>query len=143
MSNEEAKEFVSAGLLRRRIIREEREQALEDQARQLRLTINDNHTARTLTEAQRKELAKAEAQKRREARAVALAQERAREDAATLAVQRYVMACIGTVLVAMLTPFPWWAAAALALGLAVFPVAYIFRLYFLKQETSYGKDFHR
>lgn len=130
MSNEEARRVVQTGLDKLKIERKEREAALEDQARQLRLTINDNHTARTLTEAQRKELAKVEAQKRREARAAALAQEQAREDAATLAVQRYMMACIGTMLMAMLTPFPWWASATLIAGLAVFPAAYIIRLYF-------------
>lgn len=132
MSNEITRENVQAILDRNVANRNQREAALEDQARQLRLTINDNHTARTLTEAQRKELAKAEAQKRREARAAAQAQDKAREDAATLAVQRYAMACIGTVAMAMLTPFPWWASVALMAGLAVFPVAYIIRLYFLK-----------
>lgn len=130
MSDEITRENVQAILDRNVAKRQEREAALEDQARQLRLTINDNHTARTLTEAQRKELVKVEAQKRREARAAALAQEQAREDAATLAVQRYMMACIGTMLMAMLTPFPWWASAALIAGLAVFPAAYIYRLYF-------------
>lgn len=121
MSNEEAKEFVSAGLLRRRIIREEREQALEDQARQLRLTINDNHTARTKTDAQRKAEIRAERLARAKAR-------REKENAAVLAVQYYIRACIGIFLVTILTPFPWWAAITLIAGLAVFPVAHIVRL---------------
>lgn len=129
MNNEDAKHIVSEGLERRRTARNAREAMLEDQARQLRLTINDNHTTRSLTDAQRKALALEAARKRREARAANLALEQAREEAATLAVRRYGMVCMGILLATVLTPLPWWAAAALAVGVAAFPVAYIIRLY--------------
>jgi glutamyl-tRNA reductase len=129
VNNEDAKRIVSEGLERRRTDRNAREAMLEDQARQLRLTINDNHTTRTLTDAQRKALAMEQARKRREARAANLAMEQAREESATLAVRRYGMACMGILLSAVLTPIPWWAAVALAAGLTAFPVAHIIRLY--------------
>ena len=121
MSSSEARQIVQNGLDRLKVIRNEREAVLEDQARQLRRTINDNHTARTMTDAQRLKKAKAERKARVKAR-------RDKENAAILAVQYYARVCIGVVLVTLLTPFPWWAAIALTAGLAVFPAAYIYRL---------------
>lgn len=47
----------------------------------------------------------------------------------TMAVRKYVYACVGNLLLVGFTSFPWWAALALTLGLAVFPAAYIYRLY--------------
>lgn len=121
MSSSEARQIVQNGLDRLKVMRNEREAALEDQARRLRLTINDNHNARTMTDAQRLEKAKAERKARAKAR-------RDKENAAILAVQYYGRVCIGVVLVTLLTPFPWWSAIALTAGLAVFPAAYIYRL---------------
>lgn len=59
------------------------------------------------------------------------AQRKARElnEKATQAVRKYVYACVGILLLVGFTSFPWWAAVALTLGLAVFPAAYIYRLY--------------
>lgn len=51
------------------------------------------------------------------------------EEKGTMAVRRYVYACVGNLLLVGFTSFPWWAAVALTLGLAVFPAAYIYRLY--------------
>lgn len=121
MSSNEAKRIVSEGLQQRRIERNQREAALEDQARKLRLTINDNHTARNVTEAQKMEAVKVERKNRQKAR-------REKENSAILATHYYIRACTGIVLAALLTPLPWWAAAALIVGGAVFPIAHILRL---------------
>lgn len=121
MSSNEAKRIVSEGLEQRRIERNQREAALEDQERKLRLTINDNHTARTMTDTQKIEAVKKESKARKKAR-------QKKKNAAILSVQYYVRACIGIILSTLLTPFPWWAAAALIVGCAVFPIAHILRL---------------
>ena len=52
MSADEARNIVTAGLERRKAYREQMDAALEDQARQLRLTISGNHATRTMTEIQ-------------------------------------------------------------------------------------------
>lgn len=121
MSSNEAKRIISEGLEQRRIERNQREAALEDQARNLRLTINDNHTARNVTEALKMEAVKVERKNRQKAR-------REKENSAILATHYYIRACTGIVLAALLTPLPWWAAAALIVGGAVFPIAHILRL---------------
>ena len=115
------KEIVQAGLDRRKMEQRKREAALEGQARQLRLTINDNHAARTMTDAQRLEAAKAERMARAKARCD-------KENASIEAVHMYVKGCFAICLITLLTPFPWWAAIALIAGTAVFPVARIYRL---------------
>lgn len=71
------------------------------------------------------ELKKIRAAQRQEAQRKA----RELEYKGTMAVRKYVYACVGNLLLVGFTSFPWWAAVALALGLAVFPVAYIYRLY--------------
>lgn len=130
MSSEEAKNIVSAGLERRRIARTEQEEELEAQARQLRITINDNHTTRTMTERQKREAAMAEHEKKAAARREARAAEVAREMAAEKAIRYYGLACLVILLLCALTRLPVWGAITLAVGLAVFPVVYILRLYF-------------
>ena len=62
-------------------------------------------------------------------REAARAKDREREEKGTQAVRLYVYSCVGNLLLVGFTSFPWWAAIALALGLAVFPVVYIYRLY--------------
>lgn len=71
------------------------------------------------------ELKKIRAAQRQEAQRKA----RELEEKGTMAVRKYVYACVGILLLVGFTSFPGWAAVALALGLAVFPVAYIYRLY--------------
>lgn len=66
---------------------------------------------------------------RRSEREAARAKDREREEKGTQAVRLYVHSCVGNLLLVGFTSFPWWAAIALALGLAVFPVVYIYRLY--------------
>lgn len=129
MSSEEAKNIVSAGLERRRIARTKQEAELEAQARQLRITINDNHATRTMTEKQKAEAAIAEREKRAAARREARAAEAAREFAAEKAVRYYGLACLIILLLCALTKLPVWAAITLAVGIAVFPAVYILRLY--------------
>ena len=55
MSNEEARQIVEDGLAQRKIQRQQREAELENQERLLRVTINDNHLVKTITEAQKQE----------------------------------------------------------------------------------------
>lgn len=66
---------------------------------------------------------------RRAEREAAKAKDREREEKGTQAVRLYVYSCVGNLLLVGFTSFPWWAAVALTLGLAVFPVVYIYRLY--------------
>lgn len=129
MSNNEARQIVQDGLDRRREDRRNREAALEEDARLLRQTISGNHATRTMSEIQKRAQAEAAAKRRREAKLAARAKARALEAAATTATRRYVIACSAVVLVTLLTPFPWYGAMALIPGLAVFPMAYIYRLY--------------
>lgn len=121
MNSNEAKRIVSEGLEQRRIERNQRESALDDQERKLRLTINNNHTARTMTDTQKIE----KVMKEHKARVRASQKKKA---SAILSVQYYVRACIGIFLATLLTPIPWWAAVTLVVGCAVFPTAHIIRL---------------
>lgn len=134
MSNEITRENVQAFLDSNAVTL--KEEALESQARQLRLTINGNHTARTLTEAQKKALAAEESRKRRAARMEARAKAQARENAAVEATRQYIKICAIILLATALTPFPWWGFLALTAGLAVFPTVYIFRLYYPMEGRS-------
>lgn len=113
-----------------------KEAALEDQARQLRLTINGNHASRTMTEAQKRIQAVELEKQRRAAKKEARAKAQALVDAATLAVRRYIIACGGVILATALTPFPWYGAMALIPGLAAFTMAYIYRLYVPLEEVK-------
>ena len=133
MSSNEAKQIVQNGLERRKA---ERDAAAEE----ARLDIYEQEQIRfcnaNYADAKMKRDAEQKAQKsfqeraaRREAMAKAQAQEAAREDAATAAVQYYGVGCLVILLVAAVTKLPFWAAIALIAGLAVFPIAYIFRLY--------------
>lgn len=134
MSNEERKRIVSDGLARRR---EERQQA-EKEARleeyeQDMIEACNIHCADAKQQRQLEETGRINrqiAQNRKEARAQAKAQEAKREENAMDAIRAYIYVCIGTVLAASWTPLPWYGAVALAAGLAVFPAAYIFRLYY-------------
>ena len=134
MSSDEAKRYVSAGLERRKFARQEaeRESRLEQYEQDMIETCNkscaDAKEQRRLDDAGR--LTKEQAQARKAARAEAKAKEQAREEAAARAAKYYAIACMVILLATAWTPLPLWAAVTLALGLAVFPAAYIFRLYF-------------
>lgn len=59
-----------------------------------------------------------------------------REYKSSEAIKRYILVCLATLCFAAFSPFPVWAAAAFCLGGAVFPAAYIFRLYFPIENES-------
>lgn len=134
MDNIEAKRLVELGLEHRRAEREEAEKdAFLDAYEQQQIQCCNTNFAtakmkREAEEATRRKIA--EAAERQKARAAELAKEMARENAAMAAWRYYGAACIALLLLTALTRMPLWAAITLALGLAVFPAAYIFRLYY-------------
>lgn len=136
MSTEEARSIVAAGLERRREDRVRRDAALEDQARQLRMTINDNHNFRTLSEEQRMALEAENIQKRRAERAKAKADQVIRDMKAEEAVRKYGLTCLLILLMTAVFRLNVLVAIALTLGLAVFPAAYIYRLYVPFEEVK-------
>lgn len=136
MSTEEARNIVAAGLERRKEDRARRDAALEDQARQLRMTINDNHNFRTLSEEQRKALKAENIQKRRAERAKAKADQVIRDMKAEEAVRKYGAAFLLILLMTAVFRLNVLVAIALTLGLAVFPAAYIYRLYVPLEEVK-------
>lgn len=136
MSNEEARQIVEGGLEQRRIQRQKRAEELEDQARLLRITINDNHLVKAINEERNKQLKIEEDRKRREARARERAESVIRDQKASDACNSYLMACLLIMLVSAVTRLNFFVALALILGLAVFPAAYIFRLYYPIKEVK-------
>lgn len=133
MSNE-ARQIVQAGLDRRKADRETaaREARLE-RYEQDQIRCCNEHSAnakvlRLMDETGRMQREQYEAI--RAARQQALALELAREQAATDAVKKYITACLAIFTLTIFTHLPVWAAFTTIMGLAVFPVCYIFRLYF-------------
>lgn len=129
MSNEEARQIVADGLERRKEQQFQKEAEMDRQERVLRLTINGNHTQKTMTEIQRFELQKAEAIRKIQAREKERAARVARDNAAEEAVNKYGIACLAILLVSAVTRLNIFVMISLVLGLAVFPAAYIYRLY--------------
>lgn len=66
----------------------------------------------------------------------AMREDREREYKSSEAIKRYILACLATLCVSAFTPFPVWGAVTFCLGGAVFPAAYIFRLYFPIENES-------
>lgn len=130
MSNNEARRIVEAGLEQRKQDRVRREAALEDQARQLRQTISGNHAQKTMTEIQRKAMEEEAARNRKAERAKAKAEMVIKDMKAEDACRKYGMVVLLIILLTALFRMNVFFAMALALGLAVFPAAYIFRLYY-------------
>ena len=125
MSSNEARQVVQSGLERRRAEKLRREQELDRQERKLRIIINENHAAKSMSPQQKQEAVRLRREVYRQAREL----ERAMEQAAMSAVKRYAWACGIIALVALMTPLPWWYAGVLVMGLGVFPMGYIWRLY--------------
>lgn len=134
MSSEEARQIVADGLERRK--EEQRDVELERQERILRIKINKNHTIQTYSEAQKKELEKEKARQRREANRKAREDRASRDMAAEMCVNNYGIACLVILLVSAITRLNFFVMIALVLGLAVFPVAKIYRLYVLMEELK-------
>lgn len=124
MNTEEARKYVEAGLMQRSIARQEQEEKL-DHFEQEMISFCNRHSAdskQTRTETQTRENRKAMKAAKREAM-------RKRDEAAEMACTKYGYACIAILLLCAWTPLPFYAAAALIAGLAVFPVVYIIKLY--------------
>ena len=143
MNGQEARQIVEAGLKQKRIQREKRAAELENQERILRLTINDNHRARTIEDAWKNQKRMEADRKKQEDRAkkrAAWAKERAervvREQKAVKACNNYLITCLVIWLASMVTRLNIFVAIALILGLAPFPAAYIFRLYYPIEEVK-------
>ena len=66
----------------------------------------------------------------------AMREDMEREYKSSEAIKRYILACLATMCFSAFSPFPVWAAAAFCLGGAVFPAAYIFRLYYPIDENE-------
>jgi hypothetical protein len=134
MSSDEARRIVQFGLDRRKEDRDTaaKEARLEKYEQEQILFCNAHSAAakaqRQLEETGRRNMQQYEA--RRTARAQALAMEMAREQAAADAVKKYGVFCLATLCLTIFTHLPLWAAITTALGMGVFPAAYIFRLYY-------------
>ena len=129
MSTDEARCIVTEGLEWRRAYRTKVDAELEDQARQLRLTISGNHAMKTMIEIKRKALEEEEARKRRAERAKAKADMVIKDMKAEDACRKYGIAVLLIILLTAVSRMNVFFSLALALGLAVFPAVYIYRLY--------------
>ena len=142
MDCEEARSKVSAGLQRRKEAKEaaRQEARLEAYEREMIAACNGNcadaRKLRLADEADRYSKAQLVAQ-RKEAREQ-LQREWERDSQACAAMKQYLVGCMGLMLVTVWTPLPWWAAAALIFGTAVFLSAYIFRLFFPMHREGEG-----
>lgn len=124
MSNQEAREYVEAGLRRRSIRRQEREDELDAFEEEMISCCNRNSANSKKDTAKREECEMRKAIKAEKREAM-----RKRDEAAELACTKYGYACVAILLTCCITPLPFYGAAALIAGLAVFPVAYIAKLY--------------
>ena len=133
MSNE-ARMIVQAGLERRKIQRAEAAQeARLERYEQDQIHFCNVHSAAAKEQRQLEEtgrIRREQMEERRNARAAALAQELEREEAATEAVKKYAVICLVILCLTIFTYLPLWGAITLIVSLAVFPAAYIFRLYY-------------
>lgn len=102
---------------------------MDSQERQLRLTINHNHTEKTMTAIQRQEARQAAVQARQQEKEAARQAARIRDMKADAAVRYYGLSCLASLFLAAVTKFPLWAVLALAAGLGAVLMAYIYRLY--------------
>lgn len=134
MSSDEARRIVQIGLDRRK---EERDTAARearlDKYEQDQIRFCNVHSANAKEQRQREEtgrIQREQMEERRIARAAALAQEKERDEAATDAVKKYAVICLAILCLTIFTYLPLWGAITLIVSLAVFPAAYIFRLYF-------------
>lgn len=139
MSSDEARHIVTLGLQHRKMIRQnaEREQRLEKYERDMITRCNEHSAdAKILRRMEdTDQLSRIQAAARQEARKQIQAAEQAREEAATGAVKRYILTCMAILWLTTWTYLPLWAAVTLVAGLAVFPVVYVFRLYYPFDEA--------
>ena len=129
MSSEEARQIVEIGLERRKAEREQRDAELENQERILRLKINDNHAVKTLTECQRLALQKKAEQERRANVAKLKAEMVVRDMKAQEVTNKYGVFCAVMILLAAASRMNIFVLLATLLGVAVFPVIRICKIY--------------
>lgn len=133
MSSEENKRIVTEGLERRKADRvaAEREAQLDSYEQDQLAAIHQNCAdARLNREAEHSRyLQQQQRIARRQEWAAKAARAQMLEDKSVAAVRYYGVLCLVVLLISAVTKLPFWAAAALILGGAIFPVAYIFRLY--------------
>ena len=129
MSSEEARQIVEIGLERRKAEREQRDAELENQERILRLKINDNHTVKTLTECQRLALQKKAEQERRANVAKRKAEMVVKDMKAQEVTNKYGVFCAVMILLAAASRMNIFVLLATLLGVAVFPVIRICKIY--------------
>lgn len=127
----EAKLYVLEGLEQRKADWRTREQQLDSYEEEM-ITRCNQHCADRKTERNRKEIQEIFSAQRR-----AQQQEQQRIEMETSwAVRKYLLFCLGTMMVATWSPMEWWAALALMAGVAVFPAVYIFRLHYPLEEAK-------
>lgn len=136
MSSNEARQIVEDGLEKKKLERAQRDASLEDQARQLRLTINDNHQDANKAEVKKQQKLMDDARKRREAWAKERAERVARDMAAEQAVNYYGVLCLVILLVAAIFRLNFFVSLALVLGMAAVFAAYIYRIYYPFKEVK-------
>lgn len=134
MSSDEARRIVQIGLDRRK---EDRDTAAKEarleKYEQDQIHFCNVHSANAKEQRQLEETGRMNQQQyeaRKAAREQALAMEMAREQAAIDAVRKYVVFCLAMLCLTIFTHLPLWGAITTALGMGVFPAAYIFRLYY-------------
>lgn len=140
MSNEEARRIVSEGLEHRKEDRmtAKKEAALEQYEQDMIDACNTHCAdARLNREAeQNRALERQRRIARRQEWAAQAARAQQLEDKSMAAIRYYGVLCLVVLLVSAVTRFPFWAAVTVILGSAVFPAAYIFRLYYpIKEEA--------
>lgn len=121
----EAKQYVEAGLQRRREAWYTREQQLDHYEEDM-ISVCNQHCADTKKIRNQEEIRRIFSAERRAAKQ---AQEQREQNVAT-AIKNYLLFCLVSMMVTTWSPLEWWAALALMLGVAVFPAVYIFRLYY-------------
>lgn len=124
MSTEEARNYVEAGLQRRSIARQEREEQLDDFEQEM-ISFCNKHFA----DSKKTRLKKEKCETNRAMRAEKRAAMRQKEEAAEMACTKYGYTCVAILLLSAWTPLPFYAAVALIAGLAVFPAVYIVKLF--------------
>lgn len=130
MSTEEARNYVEAGLVRRSIARQEREQEEKLDAYEAEMIFFCNkHSADSKKIQAKKEKCETNRAMKAEKRAAM----RKKDEAAEMACTKYGYACVAILLLSAWTPLPFYAAVALIAGLAVFPAVYIMKLFGLME----------
>ena len=134
MSTEEARHIVQLGLDRRKVDRDTAaNEARLEAYEQEQIDFCNAHFAAAKEQRRKEEAGRMTRQQWEAEKAAydqAVAMEMAREQAATDAVKKYGVFCMGCLCLTVFTHLPVWAAITLAVSMGVFPAAYIFRLYF-------------